>query len=107
MKELMLGNKAFARGLYEAGVEVVSSYPGTPSTEVTEEAAKYDEIYKNDLPSIFVNRNFSSFDDETMTIDKITYSTFSIDTSPYFSLENQLHRQLVCKIYYLNNKAKK
>ena len=45
MKDLLLGNKAFARGLYEAGVEVVSSYPGTPSTEVTEEAAKYDEIY--------------------------------------------------------------
>ncbi|MBO5488428.1 MAG: indolepyruvate ferredoxin oxidoreductase subunit alpha [Eubacterium sp.] len=45
MKELMLGNKAFARGLYEAGCAVVSSYPGTPSTEVTEEAAKYDEIY--------------------------------------------------------------
>lgn len=45
MKQLMLGNKAFARGLYEAGCEVVSSYPGTPSTEVTEEAAKYEEIY--------------------------------------------------------------
>ncbi|MBR6158263.1 MAG: indolepyruvate ferredoxin oxidoreductase subunit alpha [Lachnospiraceae bacterium] len=45
MKELMLGNKAFARGLYEAGCCFVSSYPGTPSTEVTEEAAKYDEIY--------------------------------------------------------------
>ena len=45
MKQLMLGNKAFARGLYEAGCMVVSSYPGTPSTEVTEEAAKYDEIY--------------------------------------------------------------
>ena len=45
MKQLMLGNKAFARGLYEAGCAVVSSYPGTPSTEVTEEAAKYDEIY--------------------------------------------------------------
>ncbi len=45
MKEIMLGNKAFARGLYEAGVEVVSSYPGTPSTEVTEEAAKFSEIY--------------------------------------------------------------
>jgi len=41
----MLGNKALARGLYEAGCCVVSSYPGTPSTEVTEEAAKYDEIY--------------------------------------------------------------
>ena len=45
MKELMLGNKAFARGLYEAGCSFVSSYPGTPSTEVTEEAVKYDEIY--------------------------------------------------------------
>lgn len=45
MAELMLGNKAFARGLYEGGCSVVSSYPGTPSTEVTEEAAKYEEIY--------------------------------------------------------------
>lgn len=45
MKELMLGNKAVARGLYEAGVCMISSYPGTPSTEITEEAAKYDEIY--------------------------------------------------------------
>ena len=44
-KELMLGNKAVARGLYEAGVCFVSSYPGTPSTEITEEAVKYDEIY--------------------------------------------------------------
>ncbi len=45
MKELMLGNKAVARGLYEAGCSVISSYPGTPSTEITEEAAKYPEIY--------------------------------------------------------------
>ena len=45
MKELMIGNKAVARGMYEAGVAVVSSYPGTPSTEITEEAVKYDEIY--------------------------------------------------------------
>lgn len=41
----MLGNEAIARGLYEAGIKVVSSYPGTPSTEITEFAAKYDEIY--------------------------------------------------------------
>lgn len=41
----MLGNEAIARGLYEAGVKVVSSYPGTPSTEITEFAAKYNEIY--------------------------------------------------------------
>ena len=45
MKELMLGNKAVARGLYEAGCCFISSYPGTPSTEITEEAARYNEIY--------------------------------------------------------------
>ena len=45
MKKLLLGNEAVARGLYEAGVRVVSSYPGTPSTEITETAATYDEIY--------------------------------------------------------------
>ena len=45
MKELLLGNEAVARGLYEAGVKVVSSYPGTPSTEITEAAVKYDGIY--------------------------------------------------------------
>ncbi|MGN1003360.1 MAG: indolepyruvate ferredoxin oxidoreductase subunit alpha [Oscillospiraceae bacterium] len=45
MKQLMLGNAAVARGLYEAGCSVISSYPGTPSTEITEEAAKHDEIY--------------------------------------------------------------
>lgn len=45
MKELMLGNKAVARGLYEAGCKVISSYPGTPSTEITEEEAAYNEIY--------------------------------------------------------------
>ncbi len=44
-KKLLLGNEAVARGLYEAGCRVASSYPGTPSTEVTEYAAKYDEIY--------------------------------------------------------------
>jgi len=41
----MLGNEAIARGLYEAGVNIVSSYPGTPSTEITEMAATYDEMY--------------------------------------------------------------
>ncbi len=45
MKELMIGNAAVARGLYEAGCQVVSSYPGTPSTEITEFAAEYDEMY--------------------------------------------------------------
>lgn len=44
MKELLLANDAVARGLYEAGVKVVSSYPGTPSTEITQAAARYKEI---------------------------------------------------------------
>ncbi len=51
MKKLMLGNEAFARGLYEAGVTVASSYPGTPSTEITEYAAKYNEIYAEWAPN--------------------------------------------------------
>ena len=47
MKELMLGNEAVARGAYEAGVRVAVAYPGTPSTEITENMAKYskDEVY--------------------------------------------------------------
>ncbi len=51
MKKLMLGNEAVARGLYEAGCTFVSSYPGTPSTEITEYAAKYDEIYAEWAPN--------------------------------------------------------
>ena len=45
MKKLMIGNEAVARGLYEAGIGVMSSYPGTPSTEITEFEAKYDDVY--------------------------------------------------------------
>ena len=51
MKQLMLGNEAAARGLYEAGCSFVSSYPGTPSTEITEFAAKYNEIYAEWAPN--------------------------------------------------------
>ena len=51
MKKLLLGNAAVARGAYEAGVKVVSSYPGTPSTEITENIAKYDEIYSEWAPN--------------------------------------------------------
>ena len=45
MKKLMLGNAAAAQGAYEAGVRVVASYPGTPSTEITENMVKYDDVY--------------------------------------------------------------
>ena len=51
MKKLMLGNEAFARGLYEAGCTIASSYPGTPSTEITEFVAKYDEVYAEWAPN--------------------------------------------------------
>ena len=51
MKKLMLGNQAVARGLYEAGCRFVSSYPGTPSTEITETAADYEEIYAEWAPN--------------------------------------------------------
>ncbi|MFW6287139.1 MAG: indolepyruvate ferredoxin oxidoreductase subunit alpha [bacterium] len=51
MKKLMLGNEAIARGAYEAGARVASSYPGTPSTEITENIAKYDEIYSEWSPN--------------------------------------------------------
>ena len=51
MKQLILGNEAVARGLYEAGCSFVSSYPGTPSTEITETVAKYPEVYAEWAPN--------------------------------------------------------
>lgn len=50
-RKLMLGNEAIARGAYEAGVKVVSAYPGTPSTEVSESISKYDEVYAEWAPN--------------------------------------------------------
>lgn len=50
-KQLMIGNAAVARGLYEAGCRVASSYPGTPSTEITEFLATYDEVYSEWAPN--------------------------------------------------------
>ena len=51
MKKLLLGNEAVARGLYEAGTGVVSSYPGTPSTEITQYASEYKEMYSEWAPN--------------------------------------------------------
>ena len=51
MKKITLGNEAYAQGAYEGGVKVVSSYPGTPSTEVTENLVKYDEVYAEWAPN--------------------------------------------------------
>lgn len=52
MKQLLSGNEAVARGIYEAGVKVCSAYPGTPSTEILENVAKYrEEIYAEWAPN--------------------------------------------------------
>lgn len=51
MKKLMIGNEAVARGLYEGGIKVMSSYPGTPSTEITEFISKYDDVYSEWAPN--------------------------------------------------------
>lgn len=51
MKTIMTGNEAIARGAYEAGVLVASAYPGTPSTEIMENFAKYDGIYAEWAPN--------------------------------------------------------
>ena len=45
MKKLLSGNEGIALGAYEAGVKVVTGYPGTPSTEITETLSKYKDIY--------------------------------------------------------------
>lgn len=51
MKKLILGNEGVARGAYEAGIKVAAAYPGTPSTEITEFIAKYDEVYAEWSPN--------------------------------------------------------
>ena len=55
-KKIMLGNEAIARGAYEAGVKVSAAYPGTPSTEISEFLAKYNDAY----PNIICNKNDKS-----------------------------------------------
>ena len=51
MKKLMIGNEAVAAGLHDGGLGVVSSYPGTPSTEITEFLSKYDDIHSEWHPT--------------------------------------------------------
>ena len=64
MKKLMIGNEAVARGAYEAGVRVVSSYPGTPSTEITEFCAKYPEL-RDALEKLQLNDASLHYEPET------------------------------------------
>ena len=50
-KKLLIGNEAVARGLWEGGLSLVSSYPGTPSTEITEFLSTYDDIHSEWAPN--------------------------------------------------------
>ena len=51
MKKLMIGNEAVAQGLYEGGIGLISSYPGTPSTEITEFLSKHDDLHSEWAPN--------------------------------------------------------
>ena len=51
MKKLLIGNEAVAWGLYNGGLGLVSSYPGTPSTEITEFLALHDDIHAEWAPN--------------------------------------------------------
>ena len=51
MKKLMIGNQAVAAGLHDGGLGVVSSYPGTPSTEITEFLSQYDDLHSEWAPN--------------------------------------------------------
>ncbi|MGD2205367.1 MAG: indolepyruvate ferredoxin oxidoreductase subunit alpha [Anaerolineae bacterium] len=51
MKRLLSGNEAVARGAWEAGVEVASAYPGTPSTEILESFARFPNVYAEWAPN--------------------------------------------------------
>ena len=51
MKKLLIGNEAVALGLYHGGLGLVSAYPGTPSTEITEFLSKYDDIHSEWAPN--------------------------------------------------------
>ncbi len=87
-KALMLGNEAIARGAWEAGVRVVSSYPGTPSTEITEAASAYPEIYTewavNEKVSLEVTAGASAAGARSMNCMK--HVGLNVAADPLFTL---------------------
>jgi len=88
MKKLLLGNEAVARGLFEAGVAVVSSYPGTPSTEITEYAADYDEMFVEWAPNekvaaeVAVGASFGG----TRTFCGMKHVGLNVAADPFYTL---------------------
>ena len=111
MKKLMLGNEAVARGAYEAGVRLISSYPGTPSTEITESAVTEDveglqramkrlhdggfAIWLDDFGSGYSSMNvLKDFDFDLLKIDMEFLKNFH---------NNQNSRKIISSIIHLAN----
>ena len=88
LKELYIGNAAVARGLYEAGCGLVSSYPGTPSTEITEEAATYPEIYAEWAPNekVALETAFGASLSGTRSASAMKHVGLNVAADPLFTM---------------------
>lgn len=88
MKRLMLGNEAISRGAYESGVTVATAYPGTPSTEITENIAKYKEIYAQWSPNekvameVAIGSSFSG----ARSIVSMKHVGLNVAADPFFTV---------------------
>ncbi len=87
MKKLLLGDFAAARGAYEAGVKIATAYPGTPSTEITEELSRYDEIYSEWSPNekVALEVGFGSAMRGARTIVSMKHVGLNVAADPAFT----------------------
>lgn len=88
MKKMLLGDFAVARGAYEAGVNVAAAYPGTPSTEITEELSRYSDIYSewspNEKVALEVGMGSSLFG--ARTIVSMKHVGLNVASDPLFTI---------------------
>lgn len=88
MKKLLLGDFAVARGAYEAGVKVATAYPGTPSTEITEELSRYDEVYSEWSPNekVALEVGMGSSLSGARTIVSMKHVGLNVASDPLFTI---------------------
>ncbi|MBN2878087.1 MAG: indolepyruvate ferredoxin oxidoreductase subunit alpha [Clostridia bacterium] len=88
MKKLLLGNQAVARGAWEAGCKVATAYPGTPSTEITENIAKYYEIYSEWSPNekVALEVGIGASYGGARTIVSMKHVGLNVAADPFFTL---------------------
>ena len=87
MKKLLIGNQAVAAGLHDGGLGVVSSYPGTPSTEITEFLSTYDDIHSEWAPNEKVAAMYSAV--EAPAAYKYYKIVFKTNPGAYFELDEK------------------